>query len=82
MSSDTVTIRTGTEIKAVMARLVEEGTYRSITEFVVEAILLKLDLEGIAVEVGAPPPDLVAASFASPRGRALIGALVREEVGR
>lgn len=62
-----------------MARLVEEGAYRSITGFVVEAVLLKLDLEGIAVDVGALPPDPIAGYLESPRGRALLRKLIREE---
>lgn len=62
-----------------MARLVEEGAYRSITGFVVEAVLLKLDLEGIPVDVGALPPDPIAGYLESPRGRALLRKLIREE---
>ena len=80
MPNDTITIRIGSEVKAALAGLVERGTYRSITEFTVEALLLKLDLEGVPVGEGFAPPDPIAAYFDTPRGQAVLRGAMRREL--
>jgi hypothetical protein len=80
MSKGTITIRIGSEIRTALEGLVERGTYRSVTEFAVEALLLKLDLEGVPVEEGFAPPDPVGAYFETPRGQAVLSRAIRREL--
>jgi len=80
MSADTLTIRLSPEVKAAVVGLVERGVYRSISEFVVEAVLLSLDVQGIPVVEARIPPDPIAAYFASPRGEEGLRRAVRREL--
>ena len=80
MSTDTITIRLPPEVKAAVVGLVMRGSYRSISEFVVEAVLLNLDLEGVPVVEALAPPDPIAAYFASPRGEEVLRNVIRREL--
>jgi Arc/MetJ-type ribon-helix-helix transcriptional regulator len=80
MAGTQTTLRLDQRIKDTLDRLVEEGRYPSMTAFIVEAILLKLDVEGIAVEGMEPEPDALERYFASPAGGRLLSRLIRQEL--
>jgi Arc/MetJ-type ribon-helix-helix transcriptional regulator len=80
MAGTQTTLRLDPRIKDTIDRLVEEGRYPSMTAFIVEAILLKLDVEGIAVDGMEPEPDALERYFASPAGERLLSRLIRQEL--
>lgn len=80
MAGDQTTVRLDPRIKITLNRLVEEKRYPSLTAFVTDAILLKLDMEGITVEGMDPEPDAIQRFFGTPQGRGLLSQLIREEL--
>ena len=80
MAGSQTTIRLDPRIKRTLERLVEEKRYPSVTAFVTDAILLKLDMEGIAVEGMDQEPDAIQRFFGTPQGRTLLSQLIREEL--
>ena len=80
MAGTPTTLRLDPRIKDTIDRLVDEGRYPSMTAFIVEAILLKLDVEGITVDGMEPEPDALERYFASPAGERLLSRLIRQEL--
>ncbi len=80
MAGTQTTLRLDPRLKSTIDRLVEEGRYPSMTAFVIDAILLKLDVEGIAVEGMEPEPDALERYFATPTGERLLSRLIRQEL--
>jgi Arc/MetJ-type ribon-helix-helix transcriptional regulator len=80
MAGTQTTLRLDPRVKNTIDRLVDEGRYPSMTAFIVDAILLKLDVEGIAVEGMEPEPDALERYFASPAGERLLSRLIRQEL--
>ena len=80
MAGTQTTLRLDQRIKDTIDRLVEEGRYPSMTAFIIEAILLKLDVEGIAVDGMEREPDALERYFASPAGERLLSRLIRQEL--
>jgi Arc/MetJ-type ribon-helix-helix transcriptional regulator len=80
MAGTQTTLRLDQRIKDTIDRLVREGRYPSMTAFIVEAILLKLDVEGITVEGMEPEPDALERYFGSPAGERLLSRLIRQEL--
>lgn len=80
MAGTQTTLRLDPRIKNTIDRLVEEGRYPSMTAFITDAILLKLDVEGITVEGMEPEPDALERYFATPEGEQLLSRLIRQEL--
>jgi Arc/MetJ-type ribon-helix-helix transcriptional regulator len=80
MASAQNTLRLDPRIKNTIDRLVENGRYPSMTAFITDAILLKLDVEGIAIDGMEPEPDALERYFATPQGEALLSRLIRQEL--
>jgi len=78
MPDDQITFRTDPRIKERIAGLVQEKRYPSLSEFVNQAILLKFQVEQIAVDGISSGPDPMIAYFESSRGRALLREILRE----
>ena len=62
---------------ARIGELVTEGEYRSVSEFVNEAIVMKFEVERIAVDGGLPGPEPFTRFLASPRGRRYLRDVLR-----
>ena len=80
MAGTQTTLRLDPRVKDSIDRLVDAGRYPSMTAFIVEAILLKLDVEGITVDGMEPEPDALERYFASPAGERLLSRLIRQEL--
>lgn len=80
MAGTQTTLRLDPRIKNTIDRLVEEGRYPSMTAFITDAILLKLDVEGITVEGMEPEPDALERYFATTEGEQLLSRLIRQEL--
>lgn len=80
MAGTQTTLRIDPRIKNTIDRLVEEGRYPSMTAFIIDAILLKLDVEGIAIEGMEPEPDALERYFGTPAGEQLLSRLIRQEL--
>ncbi len=80
MAGTQTTLRIDPRIKNTIDRLVEAGRYPSMTAFIIDAILLKLDVEGIAVEGMEPEPDALERYFGTPAGEQLLSRLIRQEL--
>ena len=78
MTEDQITFRTDRRIKATIAELVRQNYCRNISDFMNQAILLKLQLEQIPIDGEQVGPEPMVTFFESPRGRALIKELIRE----
>jgi Arc/MetJ-type ribon-helix-helix transcriptional regulator len=81
MAGTQTTLRLDPRIKNTLDRLVEEKRYPSMTAFITDAILLKLDIEGITVEGMEPEPDAIERYFSTPQGEQLLTRLIRQELG-
>lgn len=53
---------------------------RGMSPVYTDAILLKLDVEGITVEGMEPEPDALERYFATPEGEQLLSRLIRQEL--
>ncbi|MEN6343149.1 MAG: ribbon-helix-helix domain-containing protein [Methanospirillum sp.] len=80
MAGTQTTLRLDPRIKNTIDRLVEEGRYPTMTAFITDAILLKLDVEGIAIDGMEPEPDALERYFATPQGEKLLSRLIRQEL--
>ncbi|MEN6343045.1 MAG: hypothetical protein ABFC89_10875 [Methanospirillum sp.] len=78
MPEDQITFRTDRRIKATITELVRQNYCRNISDFMNQAILLKLQLEQIPIGGELVGPEPMVTFFESPRGRALIKELIRE----
>ena len=81
MATDSITVRLDPRVKAGINRLVEERAFSSISAFVIDAILQKLALEGIAVDENEAASNPVRVYFRSYEGQALLRQILREELG-
>lgn len=78
MPEDQITFRTDRRIKATINELVRQNYCRNISDFMNQAILLKLQLEQIPIDGELVGPEPMVTFFESPRGRALIKELIHE----
>lgn len=78
MPEDQITFRTNPRIKAAIAELVRQKSYRNTSDFVNHAILLTFQLEQIPIDGELIGPEPMVTFFESPRGRALLRELIRE----
>ena len=78
MTEDQITFRTDRRIKATINELVRQNYCRNISDFMNQAVLLKLQLEQIPIAGELVGPEPMVTFFESPRGRALIKELIRE----
>ena len=78
MTEDQITFRTDRRIKATINELVRQNYCRNISDFMNQAVLLKLQLEQIPIDGEQVGPEPMVTFFESPRGRALIKELIRE----
>ena len=58
------------------------GEYGSVNDFVNQVILLKFPMDLVPIDGLQPGPDPLVVFFESPRGKALLRKLIREEWGR
>ena len=72
MPEDQITFRTNPRIKAAIAELVRQKSYRNTSDFVNHAILLTFQLERIQIEGQPVGPDPVADFFDSLKGREIL----------
>lgn len=80
MAGTPTSLRLDQRIKDTIDQLVHAGRAPSMTAFIVDATLLELDVEGIAVEGMEPEPDALERYFASPAGERLLSRLIRQEL--
>lgn len=82
MIADQVTFRLDPDLKGQIREQVASGEYRTVSDFMNQAILLKFEFDRIPVRgrmIGGDPIDRY---FDSPRGRQRLRDAVREVMGR
>ncbi|MEN6519338.1 MAG: hypothetical protein ABFC38_14385 [Methanospirillum sp.] len=77
MPEDQITFRTDPRLKSRIADLVERGEYKTMSDFLNQAILQKFHLDLVPIEGEPPSTDPMVVFFESPRGRALLAEIVR-----
>jgi len=78
MTEDQITFRTDPRMKARIEELVRDRQYRNKSDFINQALLLKFQVERIALDGDFVGPDPMQAFLESPRGRTLLRELLRE----
>lgn len=78
MLEDQITFRTDPRLKARIRELVAAGEFRSVSDFVTQAILLKFAFERIPIDGRLLAHDPLAEYFSSYDGRRLLRDTVRE----
>jgi Arc/MetJ-type ribon-helix-helix transcriptional regulator len=77
MATDQLNIRLDPRIRAAVEQAIRERGYPSISAYVVAALLLQLELDGMPVD-GYEAPNPILVYFESERGQDVLRRLLRE----
>ena len=82
MTEGQITFRLDPALKARICELVAAGEFRTVSDFVNQAVLLKFEFDGIPIDGRRIGNDLLGRFFDSPRGRQRLREAVLEAMGR